>query len=149
MPTAMIELRRFLRLPSLNQRLLIRALVLLALMRAGLWFLPFKVVLRLTRRVGQRPRAGEGGDLTVGAIVSAVRNASRFLPGATCLTQALVGRVLLAQTGHLSALRIGVRKDPVRGFEAHAWLEHRGKVILGKLEDLSRYAPMRPLGERL
>jgi hypothetical protein len=144
----MIELGRFLRLPPCRRRLLIRAAVLLGLMRAGLWLLPFKLVLRLTKRNPERARPGDGGDLPVGPIIWAVRRASRFVPGATCLTQALVGRVLLARAGHLSEVRIGVRKDSVRGFEAHAWLEHRGEVVLGDLEDLSRYAPMLPLGER-
>lgn len=141
----MLDLRRFLRLPACKRRLLIRAAVLLALMRAGLWLLPFKAVLRLTRRIGERAPPSDSGDLPVGPIIWAVRRASRFVPGATCLTQALVGRVLLARAGHPSEVRIGVRKDPVRGFEAHAWLEHRGEVVLGELEDLSHYAAMLPL----
>jgi hypothetical protein len=144
----MTELTRFLQLPPCKRRLLIQAAVLLALIRAGLWFLPFEVLLRLTRRIGAPARPGHGGGVPVGSIIWAVRRASRLVPGATCLTQALVGRVLLARAGHLSELRIGVRKSPVAGFEAHAWLEHGGEVVLGELDDLSRYVPMRPVGNR-
>jgi len=136
--------RRFLRVPRRKRWLLIEAAVLLALVRAGLWALPFKVLNRLTRRIGQPVRPSDDGSVPVEAIVWAVRRASMLVPGATCLTQALVGRVLLARAGHGSELRIGVEKSPAAGFAAHAWLEHDGEVVLGELEDLSRFVPLRP-----
>jgi Transglutaminase-like superfamily len=58
------------------------------------------------------------------------------------------GRVLLGRAGHPSELRVGAAKSPASGFEAHAWLEHRGQVVLGGLDDLFRYVPMRPAGNR-
>ena len=143
---AMTALRRFLQFAPRERRLLIQAAVLLALVRAGLLLLPFRVLLRLTRRIERAARPGSGSDVPVGSIVWAVRRAGRLVPGATCLPQALTGRVLLARAGHLSELRIGVRKSAAAGFEAHAWLEHRGEVVLGELEDLSCYVPMRPAG---
>ena len=144
----MSELRPFLQFLPRKRRLLIQAVVLLALIRTGLWVLPFKVVLRLTRCMGRPARPGRGGAHPVDSIVWAVRRASRSVPGATCLTQALTGRILLARAGHLSELRIGVRKSPAAGFEAHAWLEHGGGVVLGELGDLSRYVPLLPTGDR-
>lgn len=33
------------------------------------------------------------------------------------------------------------------GFEAHSWIEYDGDVILGYLEDLSRFEPLPPLNE--
>jgi hypothetical protein len=44
--------------------------------------------------------------------------------------------------GHDAEVHIGVAKDAVRGFEAHAWVEHRGAILLGDDGDLGRYAPM-------
>lgn len=35
----------------------------------------------------------------------------------------------------------------VDGFEAHSWIEYDGEVILGYLEDLSRFEPLPPLNE--
>jgi hypothetical protein len=144
----MTVLGRFLQLPARKRRLLIESAALLLLVRAALWLLPFEVLLRWTRRIGQSERLRHDGDTPVDAIVWAVRRASRLIPGATCLTQALAGRILLARAGHLSELRIGVRKNPGTGFEAHAWLEHGGQVVLGGLDDLSRYVPMRSAGNR-
>lgn len=145
----MTALRRFLRFPPRERRLLIQATVLLTLVRAGLPLLPFRVLLRLTRGMERPVRPRRGGDIPVHCITWAVRRASRLIPGATCLTQALTGRVLLARAGHPSELRIGVRKSPAAGFEAHAWLEHEGEVVLGELEDLSHYVPMQPAGNQL
>jgi hypothetical protein len=60
----------------------------------------------------------------------AVAVASRFVPKATCLVQALAGQALLARRGHAARLHIGVSKPEGR-FEAHAWLEDEGRPILG------------------
>ena len=139
----MSDVKRFLQLPVRKRWLLIESAALLLLVRAALWLLPFEVLLRWTRRIGRHD-----GDTPVDAVVWAVRRSSRLIPGATCLTQALAGRVLLARAGHLSELRIGVRKSSGAGFEAHAWLEHGGQVVLGGLDDLSRYVPMRSAGNR-
>ena len=67
--------------------------------------------------------------LQVHEIAQAVRAASRMIPGATCLTQALAGRILLSRAGYDSELRIGVCRHAERGFEAHA---HRieGQLLL-------------------
>gem|GEM_PF-5122549 len=48
----------------------------------------------------------------------------------------------MALAGRESEVHIGVAKDGARGFEAHAWVEHAGKVVLGDDGDLGRYAPM-------
>ena len=143
----MTDLKRFLQFPARKRWLLIESAALLLLVRAALWLLPFEVLLRWTRRIGQSARP---------AAMASPRRRRRLGraqsqqadPGATCLTQALAGRILLARAGHLSELRIGVRKSPGTGFEAHAWLEHGGQVVLGGLDDLSRYVPMRSAGNR-
>lgn len=135
-------INRFLRHRSRERRLLLRAVLVLAIVRAGLSLLPFKTALRLMRRL-QHPRTMRHSEpLQVHDIARAVRAASRLIPGASCLTQALAGRILLSRAGYGSELCIGVCKRPERGFEAHAWLEHGGEILLGELGDRSRFAPL-------
>jgi hypothetical protein len=41
----------------------------------------------------------------------AVRSTARFVPAASCLTQAITAQILLAHHGEKTCLRIGVTKD--------------------------------------
>ena len=65
----------------------------------------------------------------------AVEMASWRMPGAkSCLTQALAAQVLLGRRGYPTLLHIGVAKGEQGRFRAHAWLESKGKVVIGGLE---------------
>jgi len=80
-------------------------------------------------------------------VVWAVARASHFIPGANrCLPRAMAAHVLLRQAGHSSELRIGVALDERKKLQAHAWVESRGKVIIGDT-DLGRYTPLPPIKE--
>src|SRR3989442_11741551 len=62
----------------------------------------------------------------------AVSMCGRLLPRAKiCLVQALVAHTLLERHGHPASLRIGVDATGDRPFRAHAWVESRGRVIVG------------------
>lgn len=75
-------------------------------------------------------------------IAWAVRCADVHLPGTgTCLTKATVGEALLAASGHQATVRLGVAK-PDATFRAHAWVERDGRVLIGDLDDLDRYASL-------
>jgi hypothetical protein len=65
-------------------------------------------------------------------LVWAVRIVSRYLPGATCLTQALAAQALLTHSGFPSQVEIGVAKDELGRFHAHAWVVCQGHVVLGE-----------------
>lgn len=94
------------------------------------------------------------GALSVGDIVWSVEVASKFVPKATCLTQALAAKRLLSWNGYSSDLWIGVDSgvdsgvnsgadsgaDSCNTFAAHAWIERGGKVILGG--PINRYRPL-------
>lgn len=71
-------------------------------------------------------------------VIWAVRNTSPYVYRSTCLTNALTGQVLLSQNGYSSKLRIGVTKE--EEFEAHAWLEMEGEVVMGESE--REYVPL-------
>jgi hypothetical protein len=63
---------------------------------------------------------------------------SHYLPGATCLTQALAAQALLTHSGFPSLVEIGVSKDELQRFHAHAWVVCQGQVVLGERK-LERY----------
>lgn len=59
----------------------------------------------------------------------------------SCLQRALVLQQLLGRRGIASRLRIGVRLRGAR-LDAHAWLEHRGRVLHGSPDHPSQYQPL-------
>jgi hypothetical protein len=66
----------------------------------------------------------------------AVGRTLRFLPTDTrCLIRSLVLTEMLSRRGIQASVVIGVRSDD--GFEAHAWVEHRGAPLLPD-EDFGR-----------
>lgn len=78
----------------------------------------------------------------------AVRRAARLVPRGSCLTQAMALQLVLAQRGQSCFVRIGVNRSApdaalasnVGRFEAHAWVEWQGRVLLGG--DISRWKPL-------
>ena len=145
--------RRFSALNSQDRRLVVRAAMLLAFTRVGLWVLPFATVRSLLDRYARAvaaPRIPPAGDTATrtGWAVAAV---ARRGPGMTCLVQALVADSLLRRAGLQPQLRIGVRGRPepaARRFESHAWVECEGRVVVGDTDGLTGYgvlsAPGRP-----
>ncbi|KPL12124.1 hypothetical protein AMJ85_01940 [candidate division BRC1 bacterium SM23_51] len=143
----MRRIRKFLSLPAADQWLLLKSAVLLGSIRLGLWLLPFQTMRRVLARMGKaRACSKETDEALVERVVRAVSLAGRHVPGTrSCLVQSLGAQVLLARRGWPVRLRIGVARGEKGQFQAHAWLESRGKVIIGGTEDLSRYTPLSPL----
>jgi hypothetical protein len=136
----MKRVRQFVELTRQERGLLLRALVLVAGVRVALWTMPFRWVRFVLR--GRRAVSPNLEVIRVKRLAWAVQAASRRIPGASCLTQALALQYLLARAGKSAEVHIGVAKDGARGFEAHAWLEHRGAILLGDNGELERYAPI-------
>ena len=142
-------MHRFRRLPTRLRRLVVRASWLVPLVRLGLWLLPFGRVRGLVVRepaTGVPLRMAAERDGVVHDVVWTVVAVSRRVPRASCLTQALVAQRLLAEVGVASDLRIGVARDATGAFEAHAWLEHDGRVVLGEVDGMERFTPMSQTG---
>ncbi|HZS33220.1 MAG TPA: lasso peptide biosynthesis B2 protein [Methylomirabilota bacterium] len=137
------RLRKFLHLPAAERRLLLAAVWLLALVRVALWAMPFR---QLYGRVQARARPGARPTMPAERVIWAVTAADRFVPRSTCLVRALAGQILLARCGHASELRLGVAGGGA-AFEAHAWLEHDGRVLLGGPVE-GRYTPLPSLHGR-
>jgi hypothetical protein len=124
-------LRSFFDRPQAEQRLLARALTLVAAVRLSLWFLPARSTLRAVGWYADRVHSGKTAGPDVIRIGWAIRKAASHVPGATCLTQALAARLLLARHHHASQLYVGVARKAGGGMDAHAWVEAEGRVIVG------------------
>ena len=138
----MRRLRRFFALSTQQRWLLPKTLSLLTAVRLGLWVLPFRIVLRLIETLRRKglSRPDTSSDSRVSEVIWAVKAASRCVPEATCLTQALTAHCLLGRLGHPSKLEIGVARGKGGALEAHAWVEIRGETLIGSLPDLSRFS---------
>lgn len=140
----MAPLIRFLRLPPREKGLHLKAYGLVCVLRATLPFISPTTIVRWARADRERGRAVRGGP-GPSAIGSAVMRVSRFVPGATCLSQSLATKILLAHRGFDSSLKIGVDAAADR-LQAHAWVECDGEVVIG--ETSRRYHQLLSLGQR-
>ena len=124
-----------------DRRLLLEAFLWVVVMRIGLALLPYRA---LRRFAGEHPRdADSKADLS--RLPWAIAAAARRIPGASCLPQALAAQAMLSRRAVHSVLRIGVAgRGAESKIKAHAWVECRGEVIVGRLEDLTKYSVLSP-----
>jgi hypothetical protein len=120
-----------------DRGLLLQALLLVVNLRVRLWLLPFASARRAVLRLGTKSRAPH----PVNRLVWAVKTTSRYVPRATCLTQAMAGQALLARSGYKSSVQIGVAKDEKGEFESHAWLIFSEQIVIGGPE-VDRYTSL-------
>ena len=142
-PSAVVHTLR--RLSPERRRWALRAAWWVPLVRVGLWLLPYGRLHRLVHRgpaPSRRDAAGTAEVQRVRDVVWAVVAVSRRVPRATCLTQALAAQRLLADVGVRAELRIGVARDAGGAFEAHAWLEHEGRIVLGEVDGMERFTTL-------
>jgi Transglutaminase-like superfamily len=144
----MQRFHNFCRLPASYRHLFVKALLLLGIVRVGLWLLPFQTLMRLFAHMTRAHAALQDGDHAgMQQVIWAVTVASQYVPAATCLTQALATQVLLSRRGHPASLHIGVARSDTGDFLAHAWVECQGKVVIGGLTAPARFTPLLSLEE--
>ena len=142
----MRRLRRFLTLSSADRMLLLRAAGALAAMRVALWALSLRKVQKLIGRAAGRPLLPDVHRRSAERIAWAVQTAARYVPGATCLPQALTTHLMLLRNGHCAHVRIGVTITDERCLQGHAWVEAEGgRVVAGG--DVTRYLALGPGSE--
>ncbi|MBW4608476.1 MAG: lasso peptide biosynthesis B2 protein [Hassallia sp. WJT32-NPBG1] len=131
-------------LHTLRERhLLMMTLILLASIRIGLWLMPFRTVLKVLGKISQPSDRLQGTNpVSVRKIAWAVNAVSPYVPGAKCLARALAAQVLMNRHSLACEFRIGVAKVEGGKLEAHAWIEYQGLVVIGNLQDLSRFMPL-------
>lgn len=141
----MTKLLRFLRLPPAQRAFLMRTLGLVGLVRLGLWVLPFRVMRAATENASAPRVSSDSKNVeTVDEVAWAVVAASRYVPFASCLTQALASQVLLRRRGYPALLHIGVARTEQGRVEAHAWIESDGRVVVGGENSPRRYTILAP-----
>lgn len=132
-----------------ERAMILRSVFWLGYYRSGLWLFPAivtrKAAADLTDNSGNCRQADKA---LVYEVVRSVRKCSRYVPSASCLTQALAARTILKGYGQPSTLRIGVA--PIDStIEAHAWVEIEGKIVLGRLPQQARFSVMSSRPESL
>lgn len=112
------------------------------MIRLRFWVLAFPRQRRLLAQLSQAPSGCRQADTSLpDRVVRAVSVASNYVPKATCLIQALAAQTLLKRGGCSAHLRLGVGRNEKGQFQAHAWLENDGRVIIGDSE-LECYQPL-------
>lgn len=97
---------------------------------------------RLQQWVARTPIRSQPTAHCVRTCVVSINRVKRFslLPG-NCLSQSLALNRLLRQRGIEPALRLGVRLTGPR-FDAHAWVEHDGRVLNDTQDVHTRFTPL-------
>lgn len=134
-------LRRILRLKLSDHAMLLKALLCVTAIRLGLWALPFRTLCVFQERINLKARTPPAppNKQVVSRVTWAIASVSRYVPQATCLTQAIATHTLLRRLSQPASIRIGVAKGERGNLEAHAWVESDGRIIIGQRENLSRY----------
>jgi hypothetical protein len=121
------------------------ALLFVVVIRLLLWSLPYSRVcglLSFCRSTYLSTPSHTVSEVRLARIVTVVGS---HVPGASCLTQALALQLLMNRYGFDAKLRIGVTRNAAGGFEAHAWIESQGDVIIGG-PDVSRWQVFPEIG---
>ena len=141
----MYKVNKFLSLPFGRKKLLAQSLLLIWLIRIGLWTFSFERLNKWLFSCDSEMSNGKTENWNEIEIISdAVRSSSRYVPRASCLTQAFAVAILLRRRGQHSQLKIGVNKDANEKFTAHAWIEINGQIIIGKLPLHQRFIVLSP-----
>ena len=124
-----------------ERKVLLMTSILIAVIRLGLWLLPFQRLLTLLDKFSH---SNCNRRLSVKKILWSVNAVSHYIPGmkCKCLARALTTEVLMKRYGHTPKLQIGVSKTEEGKLEAHAWVEVEGIVAIGNLPDISRFIPL-------
>lgn len=141
MKRALHLLRKLFRSSAAEWSALCRALPLVLVFRLALWTLPFRRIQQWAKRLAESGRPARRVP-PAAAVALGVARASRLVPRATRLTQALATQVLLSRAGYSSTVQIGVATDGTQGFEAHAWVECDGEIVIGGGGSRARFRPL-------
>lgn len=135
------DIRQVLGLPPSIWLDLLRATLELTLARYRLGAEQPKQLLRRARQFSQPTETPDlPSDIPARVAFAIPRVAARVPWRSDCFIQAMAAQRWLQHKGIASTLTIGTRKDPLGGFQAHAWLTCNDVVITGG--DISDYVPL-------
>lgn len=140
----MSSLRRFIVSNSREKKMILWTIFWLFYFRLRNMILPYRLIKRSTsEEIVDEPSIETVNKPIIDEVSRTVERCQRFVPGATCLTQALATKAVLKRYGQNSTIRIGVAKSET-SIDAHAWVEVNGQIILGRQPNNARYAMLRP-----
>ena len=109
----------------------LKASVCLILIKISLEILPFSTFRKVFYWFCKSDIMHETSAQKIDTTVWAVDTAANLLPiSLLCLPRALATKYLLRKIPSLT-LEIGVEINPSKAFEAHAWVEKNGSIIIG------------------
>ena len=122
----MTRLQKYMSLDGPARRRMLYVLFLQGVTRFLLKILPFKIFKKVYGK--WVAKSAVISDAYAEEQVYAIKTTARYVKS-TCLVQALVLKRLVSD----SRVMIGVTGG--KTFEAHAWVERKGKIILGEVEE--------------
>ncbi len=141
----MKKLFSFFSLPRQEKSLFAKAFFWVVVFRLGLWVVPYRKAKTWFRYDNLTESVEASLDWeSIKKVSYIVRTCSRFVPAASCLTQALALRTLLSGMGQNSLLKFAVRRDEDGKFMAHAWVEIEGRIVIGKMRPHERFVALNP-----
>ena len=123
----------FIRLTSMDKLVVIQSIYWLIIIRIMISIFPFHFVQKRVQKIVNRTNRNVNSSVSMSKLRVMIVVSSRYVPRATCLVQALAGHILFSKYGYDTSIKIGVLTENGE-FEAHAWLEHDGSVVLGESE---------------
>jgi hypothetical protein len=110
--------------------------VVVAGARVAISFLPFRRLFRLVQWTESQPRQSPRSliffrDTPDEDLAWIITTAAKYVPHASCLTQALAAQWIFAWLGRPTAVQVGVAKGVDKRLRVHAWLEREGRVVVG------------------
>jgi hypothetical protein len=144
-------LKRLLKLPRAERRVLFEAVITIFVVRTMLRYLPLPDVQRSLAGFFMKWRSSS--SCADARIVWTIQRAACSLADSNCLVQALAGQALLARYGYQSLLIIGVakavgdEKERSDRFAAHAWVTRKDKVVIGG-QETANYTALLNLGSQ-
>ncbi len=101
--------------------------------------LPFSTFRKLFHVLSKTDHSGQVSEDKIKTTAWAVNTAAVVLPfELLCLPRALATKYLLRNVPALT-LEIGIEINPSKAFEAHAWVEKNGSVIIGDWPETVSY----------
>lgn len=123
----------FIKLSSRDKVVALESLFWVLLIRIMVWIFPFPSVQNRVQKIARHYDSNNKHSVTLSRIRIMITVAARYVPRVTCLVQALAGYILFSKYGYHTSIKIGVLTENGE-FEAHAWLEQDGNVVLGESE---------------
>lgn len=118
-----------------DRPLLLTATLLLITIKLGLKVMKFQTLQSLLEKISQPQKKR---TYTLYKIVWAITMVSPYIPGIVCLQRAIAAQFLLRRQGYTTDVRIGAAKDKTGEMVFHAWVESKGKVVMGGIGNMQK-----------